>query len=225
MSLNPKENRYRPFANVIVTPPTAEPVTISEMKMHLRLDDDSEDPLIADAINEARVMVENRLGASLMTTSWKLTLDDWPMSPDLHEPEASMQAPYTLFTHAARSISLPRWPLVSITSVTTYDEDSASTAVVVADTFDVDTASRPGRLALQANATWPTANRPTNAIEIVYVAGYGTNRRDVPGPLRRAVRNVAAFLFQHRGDCGSDAKILLGSGALSIIDQYRNVRL
>jgi len=94
----------------------------------------------------------------------------------------------------AADIEIPRWPLQSITSCTVYDEDSNSTAVVVSSVFDVDTQSLPGRLSLQSGATWPVALRANNAIEIVYVAGYGDAAADVPADLRRAVKQLASAL-------------------------------
>ncbi|MCJ8334558.1 MAG: hypothetical protein MJH10_09995 [Epibacterium sp.] len=90
-------------------------------------------------------------------------------------------------------------------------------------TFDVDTYQRPGRLALKSGQTWPVATRPTNGVEISYVAGYGDNASDVPKGLRRAVKQLAARLYQSRGD-GCDADDLM-SGVKQILARYSVARL
>jgi hypothetical protein len=226
MSLNPPEDRFQHRANVVVTAPALEPVTLHDVKLQARISDDAEDSLAVDAITEAREMVEDYLGCSLINTTWKVTFDNWP-GGDRDQWWSGTRDGHIRELHApgSRSVVIPRWPLSSITSVTTYDEGSNSTAVTVANVFDTDTASTPGRLALQSGSTWPVALRPTNAIEIVYVAGYGASAADVPAPLRRAIRNIAAYLITHRGDCEGPEDIFTGSGARHILQQYRVVRL
>ena len=217
MALRPKENRFQRRAHRLVTGPAVEPVELFEIKSHLRIDDTSEDEVLVDAICEARQMIEDYLNVAMINQSWRLTLDHWPGDrPSTYPPTLS-----SILSPGDRSVELPRFPLGSVTSVTTYDSASASTAVTVANVFDVDTYSTPGRLALQSGAVWPTAGRPTNAIDIEYVAGYGATKGAVPPLLRRAVRNVASFLYEHRGDCGSSVSVFQDAGAASIIDQYK----
>ena len=221
MALRPKENRFQRRAHRLVTGPVVEPVELFEIKSHLRVDDTSEDEVLFDAIREARQLIEDYLNIAMINQSWRLTLDHWPGGqPDTYPPTLN-----SVLAPGARAVELPRFQLGSITSVTTYDSDSTSTAVTVADVFDVDTYSTPGRIALQSGAVWPTAGRPTNAIDIEYVAGYGATKGAVPPLLRRAVRNVAAFLYEHRGDCGSPVSVMQGAGAASIVDQYKLRRL
>jgi uncharacterized phiE125 gp8 family phage protein len=85
-----------------------------------------------------------------------------------------------------------------VTSVTTYDDADVST-VFAASSYYVDTAAEPGRVVLRTGSTWPTALRVGNAVEIVYVAGYGAAAA-VPAPIKFAVKSVAAWLYENRGE-------------------------
>jgi uncharacterized phiE125 gp8 family phage protein len=78
---------------------------------------------------------------------------------------------------------------------------------------------------LQRGATWPVALRANNAIEIVYTAGYGADASSVPAPLRRAVKQLAAYLYTHRGDMCDMGDAMHDSGAGSIMGQYKIKRV
>jgi len=209
-------------ANRRTSAPAIEPITIRELKQHLRIEDDGEDEYLAALIQECTQELEDTTGLALITQTWQLTLDRWPTRG--REPWwdgvrqgsiAELHGPAN-----ATDVRLPRYPLASITSCTVYDEDGTSTAVTVGSTFDVDTASLPGRLTLQVGATWPVALRANNAIEIVYVAGYGAEPDDVPTPIRRAIRQLAAFAYEHRGDGCTPADAYVGSGVDKLIRRY-----
>jgi uncharacterized phiE125 gp8 family phage protein len=209
-------------ANRRTSAPAVEPITIRELKQHLRIEDDGEDEYLAVLIQECTQELEDVTGLALITQTWQLTLDRWPTRG--REPWwdgvrqgsiAELHGPAN-----ATDVRLPRYPLASITSCTVYDEDGTSTAVTVGSTFDVDTASLPGRLTLQVGATWPVALRANNAIEIVYVAGYGAEPDDVPAPIRRAIRQLAAFAYEHRGDGCTPADAYVGSGVDKLIRRY-----
>ncbi len=227
MALRNPVDLYQHRGNVLTSAPAVEPVTAAELRTLLRESATGlPDAEANDFIAQARQEIEDLTGLALITQSWRLTIDRWPTARepwwdgvrqgsinDLHGP-----------AHMS-SLHLPRYPLQSVTSVTVYDEDSNSTAVTVASTFDVDTAQRPGRITLQSGATWPIATRANNAIEVVYVAGYGDAASDVPAPLVRAVRQMAAYLYAHRGDGCSVADAYRESGAAAVAERYRVARL
>ena len=55
-------------------------------------------------------------------------------------------------------------------------------------------ASRP------SSASWPTALRVANSIEVEYRAGYGTDPASIPADIRQAVLMLTANLYEHRGE-------------------------
>lgn len=219
---------YQYKGSELVTAPAAEPVTVDELKEHLRIPagDTSEDGVLGDMIAEAREEIEQAAGMALITQTWRLAIDQWPSGHQswwdgvrqghmnqIHGPES------------ASHLTLPRYPLLSVSSVKTYDDDDAETVVVIADVFNVDTISRPGRMTLKGGATWPSAMRSSNAILIEYTAGYGPDATDVPAPLRRAVKVMASYLYSHRGDGCDPIEAMKQSGAAAVVNRYRTHRI
>lgn len=225
MSIRPAIQQYQQRGSVLVTAPTIEPVNLATMRTHLRLDDSDtrEDTYIQQLISEARQEIEDAAGIALLQQTWRLTVDRWP---GIREQwwEGTLEAHINILHGSYGWLVLPRYPLLSVDSVTVYDEDGTATSVTVSNVFDVDTEQQPGRLALKSGQTWPVALRPTNAIEIEYKAGYGTSANDVPLPLRRAIRNLVAHFYQHRGDCESN-QAMSQSGADKLVSQYKALKV
>jgi hypothetical protein len=223
MSLRTPYPLYQHRGSVLVTAPTAEPVSAAELLAHVR-EDKSNFLDALDYVKDARQDIENRAGIAFITQTWRLALDRWPTGGEPWWDGVRDGSIAELYGNAARAVALPKWPLASITSVTVYDEDSNSSAVTVADVFDVDAYSRPGRMTLKRGQTWPVALRGSNAIEIVYVAGY-TSSANVPAPMKRAIKQLAAYNYAHRGDDCSPDEAYSASGAESIMAQYKPARV
>ena len=62
----------------LLSPAAAEPVSLAEVKDHIRVTDASEDALIAAALAAAVRAVEARASLALMTQMWRLRLDAAP---------------------------------------------------------------------------------------------------------------------------------------------------
>ena len=62
---------------------TAEPVTLVEAKLHLRVDLSDDDALITAMISAAREMVERYTSRTLIYTAYRLTMDNWPYDIEL----------------------------------------------------------------------------------------------------------------------------------------------
>ena len=199
MSLRQSVPLYQFHGSVIVTGPASEPVTASELRTHLRADATELPDGEANAlITEARAEIETMTGLAFITQTWRLALDRWPAGGEAWWDGVREGSILELYgSNTLRSVDLPRWPLASITSVTTYDEASVSSSVTVANVFDVDTYRVPGRITLKRGQTWPVALRGSNAIEIVYVAGY-TSAANIPAPLKRAEAARRLSLFPPR---------------------------
>lgn len=219
MSLRPAVTFTRYRGHVLVTGPATEPVTASALRSFLVETADSLPDADANLlIAEARNLIEEMTGLALISQEWKMALDDWPMGGGPWWDGVRQGAISELMGRPG-FVYLPRYPLLDVVSVTVYDEAGNDTAVNVAATFDVDTYQKPGRLALKSGATWPIALRPTNAIEIVYEAGFAS----LPPVLARAVKQVAAYLYTHKGDDCDMGDALAAAGTL--LDAYRVVRL
>lgn len=155
-------------------PPTAEPITLAEVKAHLRLDTSDEDALLATLIRTARDYLEAETGLCLIVRPLRLYLDDWP---------------------ASRVIQIARGPVQAIETVTVYDALGDPVEVGLEGSV-LDGMARPARLHL---ANRPATERALNGIEIDFIAGFGESGADVPDTLKRALLLHVAAMFELRG--------------------------
>lgn len=168
------------YALAIGTPPAAEPIGSAELKRHLRVNSTAEDAEIIAKAKSARALVEDWTGRQLMQATWDMWFDRFPEGTD--------------------EIAIPKPPLQSVTHVQYYDEAGTLQTFGTGNYF-VDAVSAPGRLRLTDGAAWPaTQNRRPNAVNVRFVAGYGTGTAEtgVPENARDAIKLITADLFAHR---------------------------
>lgn len=154
-----------------------EPVTLDEMKLHLRVTEDEENELIWSTIAAARGYIERTTRQQLITATYELFLDKFP-------------------TTGAKIIRLPRPPLQSVTSIKYVDIDGA-TQTLASSKYDVDIHSEPSRVAESFNNFWPSTRNEVNAVTIEYLAGYGL-ATTVPPELKMAIKMLASHWFENR---------------------------
>lgn len=229
MALRAPDVRYQARANVLATPYTFDAVTLTEFKQHLRIApaEDEEDLYIMQLLTDAAAYIESYTGLAIGTQIWTLWLDGWPgyAEPWWNGMRDGARAELYSNRTARGVVEFPRFPLVTVDEVAVYDEDSNETLATIADVFDIDTASTPGRLALKRGGTWPIATRAVNAVKITYTAGFGTTAIDVPSPVKRAIMLMATSVYTHRGDGCTLAEGYKKSGAQSWLAPYVPARL
>ena len=87
---------------LVTSPPALEPVTLAEARAHLRVTATAEDALIERLVAAARAEVERLTRRALIRQGWRLYLDGWP---------------------PGRAVRFPVAPVVSVESLTVYDDD------------------------------------------------------------------------------------------------------
>jgi len=196
---------------VVVTAPADTPVSLAELKAHLRVDGDTEDALLDAMIKGAAETAEFYLNRSLITQTLRLSLDRWPAG--------QVQVPWA---NGLRIVELARPPVQSIASVTTYDDDDQP-SVVGTDIYRLANGSNErARLVLRKGQAWPMGLRSNDAIEIDYVAGYGNASADIPEPIRQGLLALIGFWFEHRDGASWEAGLQpLPVGAVSFWRPYR----
>jgi len=215
----------------VITQPVNEPITLDELKAHLRITTNDENTYLTGLIQAARVHIEEYLRRKLITQTIRMTLDQWPFF-DFPVWEGQVEAPFTaLVPEAALKLWFP--PLQSVSQVQITFRDGTTT-IYASSNYLVDNSTPDdyGRITLKVDATIVTNLQEINAVEIDYVAGYGVNGSDVPFAIRQALLNYAAWMYQNRGDC-SDGKVsyirgetpLDVSGAAGYLVPYRIERL
>ena len=170
------------MAQSLVTAPTAEPVSLSEQKGHLRIDGDDDDAYISSCIKAARQWIEGQTHFAIMAQTWDYKIDDgWPTKNGLHRidfplnPVAAQGSPETI-------------------SITYTDSAGASQTLAVGQ-YTI-AARRHGSFIEPAyNVTWPDVRVGPDVITVRFVAGDSDN---VPQELHRAVMILAGHYYENR---------------------------
>lgn len=158
----------------VTSEPSTEPITLTEAKAHCRVDDTADDTYITALIVAARIHVENFLAKKLITQTLSLKLDEFP--------------------NGAREIKLPYGPVQSVTSIS-YTDANGSAATFT--DYRSDLTSFIPRLTPSYGYQWPVAQYITNAVAIVYVAGYGTASA-VPANIKHAIKLLVGHWYESR---------------------------
>lgn len=160
----------------IKTAATVEPLTLSEAKLWLRIEDDEtiEDSLITGLITASREWVESHCNICLTTTTIVEHYDCW-----------------------YRLMKLNRNP-IAVTSIKYLSGGTYET--LASSSYTLDQYSTPARIRIQNDISLPTADVDVNAIEVEYTAGYGATAAAIPAQIVQAVRLKLASMYSHRED-------------------------
>lgn len=188
----------------LVSGPVAEPVDLAFAKAHGVIDHDDADPVLALRLTAAREWVERYLGRACMAQTWEQTVLDGDV------------------THVG-PIFLTPVPVISVTSVTSYNAAGAPTVMSSAG-YSLDATSAPARLLLTEGSAWPSGLRTFNSLIVRYVAGYGTdgtNPEAVPATIRQAILLLASE-FNERIEAASEQELVeVPFGIRCLLDPYR----
>lgn len=176
----------------IVTPPTAELLTLDECREQLGVEPyafDSDgvgthphDAMIMRMQAQARAYCEYFTGLSLVQKVYEIALDAFPPS----------------------EIELPMPPVVQIEQITYVDADQAEQTVDPAN-YVLDDYQKPAWLLPAVDVPWPTAGSFINAVKIQYRSGYLGSEptsdavgEPLPGGLQSGIVVHMAYLYAHR---------------------------
>ncbi len=128
-NLDPKGNRFWK----VITEPTVEPITVTEVKEYARIDGSDEDSFLESAITSVRLATEEYLGRALIQQTIRLVMDEYN----------------------ERDLPLPRPPLISISSIQTIDEDDTTTDFD-SDKYYAIVEAIPGRVVIKNTKSLPS---------------------------------------------------------------------
>ena len=157
----------------IITQPTAEPVTVDEVKKRLRLTTDTDDSMIGTQITAAREYAEKVTRRSLAVKGYAAFFDRFPV------PGAPIRIPVP--------------PLVSVTAIKYLDSSLEAQTWDAAEYF-VASQQTPGLIVPKPGFVYPSPVLVPGAVEIDFTAGSGS---DTPEHLKEGIRQLAVHLYEH----------------------------
>lgn len=151
-----------------ITPPVEEPVTLAELKDHLKIDHTAEDAKLSALIVAAREYVETATGRAILTQTWETRLEGFPAGP----------------------IILRRPPVQAIVSVVYLDRDRAEVVMDPAAYLldEIEGSVHPNAY------PWPATADRFDAVRVRYTCGW-PYPEDVPGTIRHVVKLLAAHWY------------------------------
>ena len=179
-----------------ITPVAIEPITLAEVRQHLRLPDDaSEDDLLLGLIKTARVYCENYTRRALAEQTLETYLDRFV---------------------GADPIFLPCPPLLSVVEIG-YTDSTGQETILSSSDYVVDADSEPGRVMPAYGLAWPVyIPHPAASVRIRFVAGFAV----LPEPIRQALLLLVGHWYENREATGT-AKDQTSFSVHALLAPYR----
>ena len=185
----------------IISQPISKPVTLVQIKRHLRLDHNEDDEYLNELTDAATSHVEAITGHFLITRVVRQYIETMP---------------------ASRSISLEVWPIRAIQEVRGYDFDGNANTIL-AENYRLDNRINPPALIMNTSVNF---NAFCNGIEIDMEVGYGDNGIDVPSNITRAILVLIAHWYEFRGTLpAGDETGLVPDGIDALLAPIKKVRI
>lgn len=190
----------------LLTPPSTEPISLTDAKAHLRVDIDDDNALILGLISSVRQQAEQICRRAFISQQWVVTLDKFPApamnvgSANWYSPQwGNSPSPLTVLLPDNRTgyeIFLSYPPLISVDSIKYIDQEGVQQTLDPAS-YKVDTISEPARLMPAYGKAWPATRNEINAIEITLTAGW-ENAAAVPAPIKSWMLLRLAAMYENR---------------------------
>lgn len=164
----------------VVTPPTAEPVSLDDFKSWMQgLPISAEqEPMVLSLLKAGREEAESHQNAAYCEQTLQIA------------PEISLSSGGVMMP-----IVLPRPPFRKLQSAVCYTPDDSETDVT--SLFVANETAWPAELNLKDGARLPGPLRVVNPLVITYTAGYDADK--IPERVRQAILLYATWSWMHRG--------------------------
>ena len=174
---------------------STEPLTYSEVKDWLRLNDDTEQTLVTTLITVAREIVEGQTWRPVTEQVYRMYFD-----------KSELDTMVTLINKA---------PLISIDSVKYYDVNDVEQTLAATE-YEYDLYANPARFRLKSV---PSCYDKMNTLYIEFTCGYTT----IPEDLKQAFRMIIGHLYENRQDVVTGTQVNeIPMASKYILERYRN---
>lgn len=168
----------------LVTGPAVEPISLTEAKLHLRVDSTTDDALIEGLVRSARLHIEAFTRRALGQQTWDDTRDAFPCEGVwwLEKPQ-----------------------IQSITSIT-YLDTAGESQTWGSSNYLTDLPSGPfaqrARITPDYGVSWPSTYGVMNAVTVRYVAGYGGTAKAITSITRSSTTATVTTTAAHSYSSG-----------------------
>ena len=181
-----------------LTEPATEPLSYSDVKAYLRLNDDSEEAFVISLITVARQIVEGQIWRPLISQTWAMQFDYSEIGTNIY--------------------NINKAPLLSVTDVKYYDEND-TLQTLAASQYEVDIYGSPARFRL---INVPKLKDRMNALQLNFTCGY-TNAAAVPSPIKQAMYLIIGHLYENRQDVVTGTQVhQIPDSSKYLLEPYRN---
>lgn len=159
----------------VQTAANEEPVTLAELKAHLKVTSSAEDAYIAALGKAARAHIEDVTNRVALTTVFDATFEQFPIK--------------------SRTMELPKSKLQSVEHVKYYDT-SGALQTLDASQYIVVVDSEPGYIYLRADYYWPSLEVRPDAVQVRFTAGWEAGAADLTAE-HEGFKLAVKFLVHH----------------------------
>lgn len=155
----------------VVQPPLKGPVTLDDLKRHLRITHHEEDALLQTYINSARWVFEGITSRILTTTEFEDTRPCFPRTR------------WSASTYTGNIYNVDAWeldynPNAGVSSIQYFDEDN-NLQTLDSSKYHVQLHGDTATIITPVDDPWPATRQRIDAVTVKYTAGHGTNPEEV----------------------------------------------
>lgn len=210
------------FQMALVTAPATSPISVTEAKEYLRVDNNLEDTRIQMMIDAATMRLENETGLKFIEQVWDLFCDHFPYANNSAWWDGVRETSIKEVLGQGKNITLPIGKCTQLMQFNTYADDGIAIDAGVSN-YVFDSVGNRGRVGLKLGGVWPaTVLRPNNGIQFRVKVGFGTSSANIPADLKMAVSELVAHMYENRGD---QNEMSIPPHILTIIAPYRRFKL
>ena len=145
-------------------------MSVAEFRDTLGYGSTDQDAVFTHLLVAAREWCEQHTWRQFITATYRLTLP-----------------------HFTTELRPPRPPLVSVSSIQYYD-DRNTLQTLSTDRYRVQSGS-PGTIETAGDETWPSTYTRRDAVQVTFVAGYGSTEHSLPESIRVAIQYLAKHWY------------------------------
>lgn len=182
----------------LITAPAGEPISTADAKAHLRVTSSSDDTYIDALVSGARVLAEQQLGRALISQTWELVLDGWPMD--------------------GSPVAIPLGGVTAATFAKYYDASNVQ-QTWSSSLYEVALSDYLSTLGPVYGQAYPATYPRWDAVQLRFVAGWA-NAAAVPKAVVQWMLLQVGHWYEHR-EAASDFQVYATPFAAGLLDPYR----